>query len=288
MALRAGGQRDAGGLVAAMNQDHAHFIAALMRRRLGIAPAVVVSDFDDASRRIIEFGRSHQPWIVAVHMVSEGVDIPRLRVGVFASNVVTEMYFRQFCGRFVRTTAASSATEHAAYVFAPDDGRIRALAARITVDVRTALKERAEADAVADVAAAQRAERAADAGLYASIAARATESRTLDFGPLFNPAAFAAQPPAVPAPPLPPAPAASGAPDGAARTQGERKEMLRKTVQGLVAQVSTTFGVDHRLVHATLNGRCGGPVATATVAELEARRALILHWLMRRTYDGLR
>ena len=64
-------------------------------------------------------------------MVSEGVDIPRLRVGVFATNVVTEMYFRQFCGRFVRTTGAA-AGEREAYVFGADDARIRALASRIT------------------------------------------------------------------------------------------------------------------------------------------------------------
>ena len=63
-----------------------------------------VSDLDDASRRIASFARSRDPWIVAVHMISEGVDIPRLRVGVFASNVVSELYFRQFCGRFVRTS----------------------------------------------------------------------------------------------------------------------------------------------------------------------------------------
>jgi superfamily II DNA or RNA helicase len=286
LAVRAAGQRDAGGLVAAMNQEHAHFIAGLMQRRIGVQPAVVVSDFEDASRRITAFGWSRDPWIVAVHMISEGVDIPRLRVGVFASNIVTEMYFRQFCGRFVRTIG-SSVDEREAYVFVPDDHRIRSLAARITVDVRTAIRERDIANAEAEAAAAQRSERAADAGLYVSIAARATEGRTLDFGPLFNAAAYFA------APAVPPAEAArsAAAPPRASDpepTHAERKESLRKAVHGLVSHVSSTFGVDHKLVHATLNVRCGGPVATATAGELEQRRAVIMQWLARRTYDGLR
>lgn len=283
LALRAQGGRDAGGLVAAMNQEHAHFIAGLMQRRVGVTPAIVVSDFEDASRRISAFARSRDPWIVAVHMVSEGVDIPRLRVGVFASNVVTEMYFRQFCGRFVRTSGATT-DEREAYVFVPDDHRIRSLAARITVDVRAALKERQEVDAAAELAAAQRPERASDEGLYASIAARAVESRTLDFGPLFNPAAYFAAPAREaevrPAPPV--------APGDPPETHAERKETLRRAVATLVAHVSSTFGVDHKLVHATLNARCGGPVATATTVELEQRRAVIMQWLARRTYDGLR
>jgi superfamily II DNA or RNA helicase len=285
LAVRAAGQRDAGGLVAAMNQDHARFIAALMQRRIGVSPAIVVSDLDDASQRITAFARSRDPWIVAVHMVSEGVDIPRLRVGVFASNVVTEMYFRQFCGRFVRT-AGSVADEREAYVFVPDDHRLRALAARITSDVRAGIKERAVLDAGAEAAAAQRAERASVEGLYASIAARAAEGRTLDFGPLFNPGAPAGIRSAAPAVPAAARPAAgAGEPQ---LTHAERKESLRKAVQGLVAHVSSTFGVDHKLVHATLNARCGGPVATATVTELEQRRAVIMLWLARRSYDGLR
>jgi superfamily II DNA or RNA helicase len=286
LAVRAAGQPDAGGLVAAMNQEHAHFIARLMTRRIGIEPAIVVSDFDDASRRITAFGRSRDPWMVAVHMVSEGVDIPRLRVGVFATNVVTEMYFRQFCGRFVRTIGAS-AGQREAYVFGADDYRIRALAARITVDVRTCVRERAEADAVDEPSAAARMRGEPGQGSYSSIAAQATEGRTLDFGPLFNPAAFLATAPAAGAEPgfEPVARTAHGAPN---ETHAERKESLRRAIAGLVSHVSSTFGVDHKLVHATLNARCGGPVATATATDLERRRALIMQWLARRAYDGFR
>ncbi len=77
MELRRGDARDAAGLMIAMNQEHARFLAGLLRARTGVEPAVVLSDEDNASRKIAAFARSNDPWIVAVHMVSEGVDIPR-------------------------------------------------------------------------------------------------------------------------------------------------------------------------------------------------------------------
>ncbi len=281
LSMRMSGHPDAGALVAAMNQDHARFIAGLVQRRLGVRPEIVTSDMDGASRRIGAFAASRDPWIVAVHMISEGVDIPRLRVGVFASNVVTEMYFRQFCGRFVRTT--SDRHDREAYVYVPDDHRIRRLAAQITVDVRSALRLRKDDDDPAVlIGAAQRAERASDEGAYTSINAVATESQTLDFGPLFNPAMMFEEP-------LAPSRAiATAAPAPDAPTRSERKDRLRRDLQRLVSRVSTTFGVDHKWVHATLNQRCGGNVATATVPELESRRRVATGWLARRMYDGLK
>ena len=125
-------------------------------------------------------------------------------------------------------------------------------------------------------------------GQYASIAAEANEGRTLDFGPLFNPAAFLAGTSAPPAREKPPAPAVRAPRAAVELTQAEGKETLRRAIHGLVAHVSSTFGVDHKLVHATLNARCGGPAPTATAAELERRRQVILQWFARRTYDGLR
>jgi hypothetical protein len=71
-------------------------------------------------------------------------------------------------------------------------------------------------------------------------------------------------------------------------TSVERKEKVRRDLQVLVARVSTTFGVDHKWVHATLNQRCGGSVATATLPELEGRRRVAAGWLARRVYDGLK
>ncbi|HEY4441528.1 MAG TPA: DEAD/DEAH box helicase family protein [Candidatus Elarobacter sp.] len=282
LSVRAEGHHDAAGLVAAMNQDHARAIAALMERRLGVRPAIVVSDLADASDRINAFARSRDPWIVAVHMVSEGVDIPRLRVGVYASNVITELYFRQFCGRFVRTIDGVNDPE--AYVFVPDDARLRELAHAITVDVRHGLRGRDEREADdAALAAANRAERAGDGGLYEAIAARATDARVVDFGPLFNPAAFARGE-------IEPEHAAAeeATQEPALLTPAERKASLRKSLHGLVRRVSLRFNVEHRLVHATLNQRVGGNVASATERELDQRRRVAEVWLVRDRYDGLR
>jgi hypothetical protein len=68
----------------------------------------------------------------------------------------------------------------------------------------------------------------------------------------------------------------------------ERRERLRRELRGLVARASTQFSVDHKLVHATLNERFGGSVATATVADLGRRRAAVNRRLERRIYDGRR
>ena len=102
-AIRAS-QPHAGGLIIAMDHEHARGIVELLRRRHGVTPTLVLSDDPTASARIEHFAEGSMPWIVAVRMVSEGVDIPRLRVGVFATNTATELFFRQAAGRLVRWT----------------------------------------------------------------------------------------------------------------------------------------------------------------------------------------
>ncbi len=113
----------AGGLVIAMDQEHAQSIAALLRRRYGVQPTVAVSDDPQASRKITEFSDGTSEWIVAVRMVSEGVDIPRLRVAVYATTTTTELFFRQAVGRIVRWTRGAG--RQRAYLFMPDDPRLR-------------------------------------------------------------------------------------------------------------------------------------------------------------------
>ena len=62
----------------------------------------MLSDDDTASDRIEEFADGRQRWMVAVRMVSEGVDVPRLAVGVYATSTSTPLFFAQAVGRFVR------------------------------------------------------------------------------------------------------------------------------------------------------------------------------------------
>ena len=63
---------------------------------------MVLSDDKTASKKISAFAGSDDRWMVAVRMVSEGVDIPRLAVGVYATSVSTALFFAQAVGRFVR------------------------------------------------------------------------------------------------------------------------------------------------------------------------------------------
>jgi superfamily II DNA or RNA helicase len=135
--VRADGHPDAGGLVIASDQDHARAIAARLESIAGEQPELVMSDEPGASRRIADFASSDRRWLVSVLMVSEGVDIPRLRVGVYATAARTELFFRQVVGRFIRTTPQPR--RQMSYLLMPADPRLKALAREIELERRHAL-----------------------------------------------------------------------------------------------------------------------------------------------------
>jgi superfamily II DNA or RNA helicase len=93
---------DAGGLVIATDQDSARAYAAVLGRIAGEKPTVVLSDEKAASKRIAAFAAGDSRGMVAVRMVAEGVDVPRLAVGVYATTTATPLFFAQAVGRFVR------------------------------------------------------------------------------------------------------------------------------------------------------------------------------------------
>ncbi len=76
-------------------------------------------------------------WLVSVLMVSEGVDVPRLRVGVYATTARTELFFRQVIGRFIRRTPAPK--DQMSHVFLPSDPRLKRLATEIEEERNHAL-----------------------------------------------------------------------------------------------------------------------------------------------------
>ena len=124
---------DAGGLAVAIDINHATAIAEAIQDLTGEAATLVTSDEPDAQGQIDAFSESAARWLVAVNIVSEGVDIPRLRVGVYATNVTTPMRFRQIVGRFVRV--GSGPDEGASHLFLPADDRLVREAERISNEI---------------------------------------------------------------------------------------------------------------------------------------------------------
>jgi len=126
--LRAGRMPDAGGLVLASNQDQARAYADVLLRLTGIKPVLVLSDEPDSSNRIASFTEDpDQRFLVAVRQVAEGVDIPRLAVGVYATSACTPLFFAQAVGRFVRSRRRGET----ATIFLPAVRNLLALAAKL-------------------------------------------------------------------------------------------------------------------------------------------------------------
>src|SRR5690606_38164814 len=111
-------------LVIATDRYAARAYAKILSSIAGEKPVVVLSDEKAASERIAEFSASSGRWLVAVRMVSEGVDIPRLGVGVYATSAATPLYFAQAIGRFVRSRRRGET----ASIFLPSVPTLTALA----------------------------------------------------------------------------------------------------------------------------------------------------------------
>jgi superfamily II DNA or RNA helicase len=100
--VRESGAPDAGALMLATDQETARAYAKVVARVTGHKPVVVVSDDPRSGKRIEAFTRSTDRWIIAVKQVSEGVDIARLAVCVWACSFRTPLFFAQAVGRVVR------------------------------------------------------------------------------------------------------------------------------------------------------------------------------------------
>jgi superfamily II DNA or RNA helicase len=108
---------DAGGLVIAPSIQMAEYITALIELIDGERPMLVYSQMPNADSKIKAFRNTDKRWIVSVAMISEGVDIKRLRVLIYLPNALTELAFRQAIGRVVRSSGATDDTR--AYVVMP-------------------------------------------------------------------------------------------------------------------------------------------------------------------------
>lgn len=133
---------NAGGLIFAIDQKHARQIAKLLKEITGEDAAVAVSEDKESSKIIERYAKGARKWLICVKMVSEGVDIPRLRVGVYATNVKSELFFRQVVGRIVRMM--KGVPEQNAYLFIPKDMEIVKFAREIEKEREHVLKQRRE------------------------------------------------------------------------------------------------------------------------------------------------
>jgi len=136
VSLRAQGDSDAAGLVVCVDCTHAARVTQYIEDNItGRRPVMACSTMQDETdpapaHAIRQFGISHDPWLVAVNMVSEGIDIRRLRVVVYLTNRLTLLSFRQIVGRVVRSDPAN--VDDHGRVYFPADGRLIDMARKVT------------------------------------------------------------------------------------------------------------------------------------------------------------
>ena len=94
----------------------------------GEASLVVYSGKGNESELIKNFKnnktRSRLKWIIAVGMISEGVNIPHLRVGVYMTDIQAAMKWTQILGRILRVEHGIAYEKQTAHFFQYDDGVI--------------------------------------------------------------------------------------------------------------------------------------------------------------------
>jgi superfamily II DNA or RNA helicase len=152
--VRAEGDPAAQGVILCIDTRHADRVVRLLTEIAGSGRVAVAVSKDSQGRDVTEqarvtiasFGASPARWLVAVAMVSEGIDIPTLRVGVWATVVRSPLRFRQGMGRLIRRTQLPEDIDQTAYLFVPKDPDMVTLANEVYEEVKLALLERDEGE----------------------------------------------------------------------------------------------------------------------------------------------
>jgi len=308
------GVPDAGGLVIATDQTVARAYAKTLHEVCGEKPVVVLSDDTAASNGIEAYREGRQRWMVAVRMVSEGVDVPRLAVGVYATSASTPLFFAQAIGRFVRARRRGET----ASIFLPSVSTLLNLAAELEVERNHAL-DRPAKDGDGDLwnaedallAAANREEKASgelEKGRFEALEAQASFDRVLfdkqEFGTggeigsdeeldflgipgLLEPQQVTDLLRQRQAEQLANKNRRGGAKGTAAPAEvlevAAHREVaaLRKELHSLVGAWARRAGQPHATVHGDLRRVCGGPeVPKATAEQLRQRIETLRAWFV--------
>ena len=306
---------DAGGLVIATDQDSARAYAALLKTITGDKPTVVLSDEKLASKRIAAFTESEDRWMVAVRMVSEGVDVPRLAVGVYATTTATPLFFAQAVGRFVRARKRGEM----ASVFLPSVPNLLGFASEMEVQRDHVLGRKVTDDddlfaAEDDLLARANASEAASAeelGTFEAMGSEARFDRVLYDGGEFGHEGevhvgseeemdFLGIPGLLEADQVrdllrlrqseraktqKSQRRTSSTPEDVVRDVSTHEHLatLRRELNGLVAAWNHRTGQPHGVTHAALRKECGGPAAAvATADQLQSRIDRIRDWAAQR------
>jgi superfamily II DNA or RNA helicase len=288
--LRNGGVPDAGAMVIASDQKAARAYAAVLTRLTGQTPTVVLSDDPGSSARIADFSAGTSRWLVAVRMVSEGVDVPRLAVGVYATSASTPLFFAQAIGRYVRSRRPGEM----ASIFLPSVPTLLDLASQMEAQRDHVLgKPHRESqgfdDEALEDAAREKSEPDDDNG-FESLGADAELDQVIFDGSSFGTATPAGSEEEADYLGIPGLLDASTMRDLLRRRQEE--QITKRTASGEVPRVSThgqlrelrsqlnalvtvahhRTGRPHGWIHNELRRLCGGPpVAAATTDQLKAR-----------------
>jgi len=284
---------DAAGMILASDQTSARAYADLLRKITGETPTVVLSDDPTASDRISAFSESTSTWLVAVRMVSEGVDVPRLAVGVYATSASTPLFFAQAIGRFVRSRRPGET----ASIFLPSVPNLLQLASELEEQRNHVLgKPHRESTGDEDPLDAELAEQRKDEkgeqdNGFESLGADAELDQVIFDGSSFGtatPAGSDEEADYLGIPGLLDAGqmrdllsrrqdeqlqkrTASGELPKLASTHGQLRD-LRRELNALVSATHHKSGKPHGWIHNELRRRCGGPpVAAANRDQLRAR-----------------
>jgi superfamily II DNA or RNA helicase len=268
----------AAGIVFGRDVENVRALADVLAAVSGTKPVTVTNDDKDAGDKIRRFKDSAAPWLVSVKMVSEGVDIPRLRVGVYLSPVQTEMFFRQAAGRLVRLVPGLE--DQAGYLYIPSLPRLVDYAAAMTDERRHAIAKKGPDSGLGGVEELTRGEREEPSDMdYRFLAAVGERAGLVETNTPVNKQGqtffdFAAdlvddEPEAVPI--------------EEPQLLGELKAGVRRkggTLSSLVNDLYRTHKVSYAQIHAHLNGLQGVKgQGQCTLEQLDQREDLLRRWL---------